>query len=98
MMWWWLFGGIVVWLVHLTATAALAPLTCDSHSVLWVIHAVTVICLLVVAGHTRLSWRLRLAGGEPREFLADLGVIVNVTNLLLIALEGAFVLFIHPCA
>jgi hypothetical protein len=98
MMWWGLFGGIVVWLAHLTATAALAPLTCDTRSVLWVIHGVTAMCLLVTTWHTWFSWRLRFAGGEPRAFLSDLGVIVNVTNLALIALEGAFVLFVHPCA
>ena len=97
-MWWWLFGGIFVWLVHLTATAALAPLTCDTRWVLWVIHALTGVCLGIAGLHAWFSWRLRLAGDEPRSFLADLGVIVNVTNLLLIALEGAFVIFIHPCA
>ena len=98
MMWWGLFGGIAVWLIHLSATAALASLTCDTRSMLWAIHAVTAACLIVVGGHTWFSWRLRFAGDEPRQFLGDLGVIVNVTNMTLIALEGAFVVFIHPCA
>jgi hypothetical protein len=97
-MWWVLFGGIVIWLLHLSVTAALVPLACDHRSVLLAVHTITAACLAVTAGHTYFSWRLRIAGTEVRNFLADLGVIVNVTNMLLIALEGAFVLFIHPCA
>ncbi|MBA3655371.1 MAG: hypothetical protein H0W70_14405 [Actinobacteria bacterium] len=84
--------------MHLTGTAALAPLTCEHRSALWAMHGLTAATLVVVARHTLLSWRLRLGGGDARLFLARLGVILNVTNLALIALEGSFVLFVHPCA
>ena len=36
-------GGIVFWMVHLTAEAALVDAACRSHDVTWAMHAVTAV-------------------------------------------------------
>jgi hypothetical protein len=92
-----LFGGIGVWLVHLTGAAALAPLACDDRWALWGIHGLTALTAVIVMGQLVLSYRMRLAGDQNMQFLSDVGVIVNVTNLLLILFEGSYVLFVRAC-
>jgi hypothetical protein len=98
MIWFAVFGGIAAWLLHLTAGASLVRLACDHHNALYVIHALTVGTALVTLTAMRLSWKLRTAPDEPRQFLGSLGLLIGATNVVLILLEGSFVLFLHPCA
>jgi hypothetical protein len=98
MIWFAVFGGIAAWLIHLTAGAALIRLSCDHRDVLYVIHAVTAAAVMVTLVAMRLSWRLRTAPDDSRQFLGSLGLLIGGTNVVLILLEGSFVLFLSPCA
>ena len=98
MIWIAALGGIAAWLVHLAAEASLVQLTCQHHGVIYAMHAITALTAAAAVACIALSWRLRLASDEPHQFVGSFGVAVGLVNLVLILLEGSFVLFIHTCA
>jgi hypothetical protein len=96
--------GIAMWTVHLVAGAALAPNVCSDNAAYDAINVLTVVTALVTVGAMIVCWQMMrrhdttaLAGGGHVRFLGVLGLLVNAINLLLILLEGGFVVAIHPC-
>ena len=98
-------GGTAAWLAHISALAAIAPLACRRPGAEWVMHGLTLV--LGAAAAAGLAWCLPLArgGGDDGDpgrrrstaFLARVGALVAVTNVVLIAAEGAYVLVFDPC-
>ncbi|MGH9135502.1 MAG: hypothetical protein ACRD0G_00465 [Acidimicrobiales bacterium] len=107
-LWFAVSGGVWLWLVHLTALSALVNLACRHPAVEWALHGATALlgAATVLAGWWCVAI-LRLAGtGDDEEpdlhgrlrFIALFGLITEVTSLLLILAEGAYVPWIDPCA
>jgi hypothetical protein len=98
-----MFGGITLWITHLTAESALVPAACD-HSLVWLLNLLTVLtaigaALAIAAGEVL---RRRYVAGEGvhaerTHLVADLAIIFNVASLALILLEGYPVLVLDPC-
>jgi len=101
------FGGSIgAWMAHLFFASSFVRYSCNTHGTGWYQHVGTAICA-VLAAHA--TW---VAYGLPREGLADaedagtskgannfiglVGIIVGLTNLLLILAEGSYVSLIHP--
>lgn len=107
-LWYATLSGIVLWIVHLTALAALVNLMCDRPGVEWVMHGATVV--LGLATLLALWWCvaiIREAGAGDDEagdlagrlrFMGWFGFLTEVTSLLLIAAEGIYVPLFHACA
>jgi hypothetical protein len=98
-----LTGGLVIWFVHLFATAALVPVACD-HDLGWLLNLLTVVTAVAAAASiAAASWLVRCcvssvaAHNGRTAMLSALGVLINVLSLMLIVLEGFPVLFIDPC-
>ncbi|TML41700.1 MAG: hypothetical protein E6G27_06305 [Actinobacteria bacterium] len=103
-------GGIVFWLVHLTAEAALVGPACHHRDVRWVMHAVTAATgaatVIAMAACFRIVLRARGAdGGDDSPtvagrtlFLGLFGLLTGAISLALIVLEGAYVVFLNPCS
>jgi hypothetical protein len=97
---------IAAWTVHMFALASLVQLACEHPGVKWVMHALTVGLSLACIGCLALARRYaRLPNGEDAvstkanlRFLSHVGLAVAAVNLLLIALEGLYVLFLNPCS
>ena len=100
-------GGIVLWMVHITALSSLIELTCQRPEVEWVLHLLTA----VTAGLTLLGmwWCLALVrrSREPDDagsrggrhgFLGLFGLMMGAFSVLLILWEGSYVFFLDPCA
>jgi hypothetical protein len=104
------WGAVVVpiaaWTVHMVALASLVEFACDHPGAKWVMHGLTIGLGLVCVACLVLAWRhAHLPNGEEAgsttanlRFLAHLGIAVAAVNLLLIAAEGSYVLFLHTCA
>ena len=101
LVWFALIAGIVAWIVHLSAFAALVEFVEDNgYSWLFTLGNALAILVTLVAGW--LSWLIYRAGddeelGTPSgrmRFLGALGLAVNGINLLLILLEGSYVYFL----
>jgi hypothetical protein len=100
--WFALTAGIVAWVLHLTAFAALVEFVHDNgYSWLFTLGNALALALTFVAGW--LSWLIYRAGSDDEDvgtpagrkrFLGALGLLVNGINLLLILLEGSYVYFI----
>lgn len=105
--WFALTAGILAWMVHLTAFAALVELVND-HGWFWLFYVGNGAAFAMAALAMWLSWLIARAGaGTPEDagtvagrirFLGLLGLLVNGINLLLIVWEGSYVFFIsiHP--
>jgi len=103
-------GGIVFWLVHLTAEAALVGPACHHRDVRWVMHGVTAATgaatVTAMAACFRIVLRARGAdGGDDSPtvpgrtlFLGLFGLLTGAISLALIVLEGAYVVFLNPCS
>ena len=96
--WYAVVAPIVAWLVHLTAEASLVQHTCNSSGTQWPMHAVTAVCVAVTLSAMAVAFRMAQAPEGPWRFLGLLGVIVGSANLVLILLEGSYVVFIKACA
>lgn len=104
--WRWLAvtGGIAAWLVHLSALASLAPAACGRAGVEWVMHGLTIGLGALCAWAAVVCWRLVSSAGpgdgpaRRTRYLGRFGLLVAVTNLVLIVAEGAFVVMIDPCS
>jgi len=94
-------AGIVAWLLHLSAFAALVEFVHDN-GYSWIFTLGNVLALAVTLAAGWLSLLLYRAGddeelGTPAgrmRFLGALGLLVNGINLLLILLEGSYVYFL----
>lgn len=98
-----LFTGPTVWAVHLAGTAALVPAAC-SHGLGWAINVLTVVCAVLIAVVTVLSWRLVIRHGpdgpkpdRPIALVAILGLAWGSISLLVTVLEGVPNLVIDAC-
>jgi len=101
--------GIPAWIAHLTFVAAMVRFT-DIHSQWeWTLHAATAITALVTIAGMAVCFDLwRVAGRSVADpdtpdvtppalsrFLGFFGLLVGATNLVLILVEGSYVLLIH---
>lgn len=95
-----LWGGIGLWMVHLTSVTALVGFACDEDA-LWTIHLSTVVTAVLTVAVTALALRLRRVddglAGEAHGFLGTLAVWMNGFSLALIIGEGLPPLFLPPC-
>jgi hypothetical protein len=96
--WYAVVAPIVAWLVHLCAEASLVQHTCNSAGTQWPMHAVTGVCIAVTLSAMAVAFRISQTPSPPWRFVGLLGVIVGAANLVLILLEGSYVVFIKACA
>jgi hypothetical protein len=99
-LWFAVLGGIVAWVVHVMAEASLVELSRSHPAVGWTLRGLTGGLALVTALAAWLSWRI-WAGARAAEdegtpagrtaFLGLLGLIIAITNLVLILTEDAYV-------
>jgi hypothetical protein len=95
---------IAAWAVHLVGSSALARVAC-THHLTWVLHVLTAATALVCVGCGVVAWRLASAPGDEEDgtpsgrtrFLGLFGLLVVAINLVLILLEGSYVLFLSSC-
>jgi hypothetical protein len=102
-----LFAGIGLWMVHLTACAALAAYACRHPHVHWVMHGLT--ATTAAATGIAIYWSGQFArhgyGADEEDagaagrarFLGRFGVITGVASLVLIVAEGLYVPFLAGC-
>jgi hypothetical protein len=103
LLWFPIVGPIAAWAVHIVGEAALTRYTCNASGTDWTVDALTAATLLVAALGTWLAWRLmRVSAAEDAPdvagrhlFIGRLGVLVGVTNLLVIALEHVYFVGLH---
>jgi hypothetical protein len=102
LVWCALTAGIVAWIVHLSAFAALVEFV-HNNGCSWIFTLGNGAALVVTLAAGWLSWLMYRAGtdaegvGTPAgriRFLGALGLGINGINLLLILLEGSYVYFI----
>jgi hypothetical protein len=96
--WFAVVAPIVAWLVHLTTEASLVQHTCTSSGTQWPMHAVTAVCVAVTLSAMAVALRMAQTPEGPWRFIGLLGLILAAANLVLILLEGSYVLFIKACA
>jgi hypothetical protein len=95
------FGGsTAAWLAHLFFASSFVQYSCNAQGTLWYQHVVTALCALIAAHATWVAYGLYTDGrtesedaGTPlgaNNFIGVVGMIVGVTNLLLILAEGSF--------
>jgi hypothetical protein len=99
-------GSTAAWMAHLFFASSYVRYSCNAHGSGWAQHVVTAICALVAAHATWVAYGLHREGqadaedaGTPsgaNNFIGLVGIIVGLTNLLLILGEGSFVSLIHP--
>jgi len=99
--------SIGAWTIHIVASAALVRYVCEHPNLKWVMHALTVGLALVCVGCILLVLRTALLPGEDAEdsgsttanvrFLSRVAAAVAAFNLVLIVVEGIYVVFLHPC-
>jgi hypothetical protein len=103
--WYPIFGSTGMWAIHLVGLASLARFTCTVTGTTWMLHVITVVTGVGAAIGALLAWRAvtrnRARDDEDtdagrRRFVALLGLVVSLTNVLLIAGEEAMVFgFMH---
>jgi hypothetical protein len=96
------FGGVGAWIVHLMFLASSVQWVENRHGRRWLLHAATAVCVIVTLACLALARRLYLAAGDAGEagaadaeqlaFLSRLGLLIGGISLLLILVEGSFVL------
>jgi hypothetical protein len=102
--WYAVFGGIAVWMVHLVFVVAAEHWTHLHPRYGWTLHAATGVCAFATVVAILLCRRLFViaAGADPATsddagqmlFLAQIGLLVGAISLALILLEGSYALFI----
>lgn len=93
-----------LWIVHLTALAALSETTCDHPELRWVPHVLTVVLVLACLPFLALSAQLlTMTTPDDLEQPADLralgwlGLAMGITSLVLILAEELVVWVVGPC-
>jgi hypothetical protein len=103
LVWFALVAGVIAWIVHLAAFAALVAFVHD-HGYFWLFYVGNALAVAVTLYALWLSWLIARAGTDDEgagtvegrvRFLGLLGVLVNGINLLLIVLEGSYIYFIR---
>jgi len=100
------FGGsTAAWMAHLFFASSFVRYSCNAGGVNWGQHVATAFCALVALHATWVAVGLYREGrtdaedaGTPagaNNFIGVVGIIVGLTNLLLILAEGSFVSLIH---
>jgi hypothetical protein len=97
---------IGAWTVHIILIASLAHLSCSHPGLHWVMHASTAALALITIAAMAVAWHYaRLPNGEDAgsataslRFLSHVALIVGAANLLLILVEGSYVVFLPSCA
>jgi hypothetical protein len=99
-MWFFSLAGIAVWVIHLTASAALVPYAEHHHWAVWLIHGLTLVLAIVAAVFGLVCLRFaRAASSDEAEwstpgrtaFIGWFGAVTGAVNVLLIVVEGLFV-------
>ena len=102
LVWFAITAGIVAWILHLSAFAALVGFVHDN-GYFWIFSLGNGLAVAITLAAGWLSWLMYRAGTDDEEvgtpggrmrFLGALGLAVNGINLLLILLEGSYVYFI----
>ena len=98
-------GSTGAWMAHLFFASSFVRYSCNAGGVNWAQHAFTAFCALVVLHTTWVAYGLYREGRTDAEdagtalgannFIGVVGIIVGLTNLLLIIAEGSFVGLIH---
>jgi len=105
--WYAVFGGVAAWAVHLMFEASFARYSCNRGNQQWPMHLVTVLTAAATIVAILLSIRLIRAGedspqdepsaGGRLHYLGIAGVLIGVINLLLILVEGSYILVLNSC-
>jgi len=101
------FGGsTAAWMAHLFFASSFVQYSCNAHGTGWYQHLATVVCALIAAHTAWVAYGLHREGLSDAEdsgtsfgannFIGLVGIIVALTNLLLILGEGSFSVLIHP--
>lgn len=98
-------GSTAAWMAHLFFASSFVQYTCNAHGTLRYQHVATAACALVAAHAAWVAYGLHREGqaaaedaGTPEganNFIGLVGIIVALTNLLLILGEGSFSGLIH---
>ena len=93
-------GSTAVWIAHLLFAASFVQYSCNVPGTLWYQHLATAVCVLIVAHMAWVAYGLHREGRADAEdagtsqgannFVGLVGIIVALTNLLLILGEGSF--------
>jgi hypothetical protein len=103
LVWFALSAGIVTWIVHLTAFAALVEFVHD-HGYFWLFYVGNGSAFVVTLLALWMSWLMAASSDESEEagtpagrirFLGLCGLLINAINLMLILLEGSYIYFIR---
>lgn len=108
LLWYSSVAGIVLWIVHLVALAALVETSCTHRAAEWAMYALTVLLAgatiaagglgyLLVRGRSETSADDPDLDGRLR-FMGLFGLLTSVISFVLIVWEGAYVPFIDACA
>jgi hypothetical protein len=99
-MWSVALAGIAIWVVHLTAEAALVGLAERHHEAIYLMHALTVVLTLVTVGCVLLCLRLARHAARPEAewstggrtaFIGWFGVVTGIASVVLIVVEGTYI-------
>jgi hypothetical protein len=88
---------IFLWIVHLSACAALVGYVCDHPSTRWTLDALTIGLALACLPCGAVSLAFTRRDDRALRFVGRLGVAFTIINIILILWEGAYVLFLSPC-
>jgi len=100
-------GGIVLWMIHITAVSGLAAFACNSEGSLWTLHLATLVTGALTAAGMWICFGVMRTSGEDESsgslagnhnFAGVFGLITGAFSLALILLEGSYALFLSPCA
>lgn len=104
-LWFAFLGGALAWAVHIGARYPLVEVACNSGLGVWVLHAVTALCLGVALAAGVVSWRLceRLETADhfPLRrrslFMARSGIFLSALFAFIIVLEAMPAFMVDPC-
>lgn len=95
------FGGSTgAWMAHLFFASSFVQYTCNAHGTLWFQHVATAVCAAICIHAAWIAYGLHKEGRADSEdagtsfgannFIGVVGILVALTNLLLIVGEGSF--------
>lgn len=88
---------IALWMVHLTASAAVVPPVCQ-REIGWLLHVLTVALALACMPFLAMAARLaRDQADDDLRFLGGLGLGLGGVSVVLIVVEGLMAGAIAPC-
>jgi membrane protein implicated in regulation of membrane protease activity len=102
--WFITFGSIGLWLVHIGAEAALVGYSDHHRWVLWVMNGLTIVLAALALLTTLLSWHTvrrhdhdesHMSPQGRTVFVGWLGVFIGAVNVLLIVVEGIYIVVLN---